>query len=74
MRLRELSPDALFVWGRHDGLVPISFARHVREALPAAQHVELNCGHVPQLERPAELHRAIDRFLAGHERAARRSA
>jgi len=74
MRLRELAPDALFIWGRHDGLVPLSFARHVREALPAARHVELNCGHVPQLERPAELHRAIDRFLAGHERAARRSA
>ncbi len=63
-RLRELSPDALFVWGRHDGLVPLSFARHVREALPAARHVELDCGHVPQLERPSQLHAAIGRFLA----------
>jgi pimeloyl-ACP methyl ester carboxylesterase len=63
-RLRELSPRALFVWGRQDGLVPISFMRHVEEALPAARHVELECGHVPQLEAPRETHAAIRAFLA----------
>ena len=62
-RLRELQSDSLFVWGRHDRLVPIAFARHVREALPAARHVELHCGHVPQLEAPKETHAAIRRFL-----------
>jgi pimeloyl-ACP methyl ester carboxylesterase len=36
----------------------------VRRAVPAAQHLELNCGHVPQLERPRETHDAIVRFLA----------
>lgn len=61
--LEALSPEALFIWGRRDGLVPIGFARHVRERLPAAQHVELDCGHVPQLECPAQLHSAITRFL-----------
>jgi pimeloyl-ACP methyl ester carboxylesterase len=45
--------------------VPIGFARHVRERLPAARHCELACGHVPQLERPAQLHSAITRFLRG---------
>jgi pimeloyl-ACP methyl ester carboxylesterase len=63
--LEALSPEALFIWGRRDGLVPIGFARHVRERLPAARHCELDCGHVPQLERPAELHSAITRFLRG---------
>ena len=33
-RLRELQGEALFVWGRQDRIVPIGFARHVREALP----------------------------------------
>ena len=33
-RLRSLESDSLFVWGRSDRLVPIAFARHVREALP----------------------------------------
>jgi pimeloyl-ACP methyl ester carboxylesterase len=58
-RLAALAPETLFVWGRHDGLVPISFMRHVERTLPAAAHVELECGHVPQLERPRETHAAI---------------
>jgi len=62
-RLRELSPDSLFVWGRHDQLVPISFMKHVERTLPAATHVELNCGHVPQIERPGETNDAIRRFF-----------
>jgi pimeloyl-ACP methyl ester carboxylesterase len=64
-RLESLSPDSLFVWGRHDGLVPIAFMKHVERALPKARHVELDCGHVPQLERPRETHAAIADFLLG---------
>ena len=62
-RLRELQADALFIWGRRDRLVPIAFARHVAEALPAARHLELDCGHVPQVERPRQTHAAIRAFL-----------
>jgi len=62
-RLRELSVPALFVWGRRDTLVPLAFARHVTEAVPAARHLELDCGHVPQMERPSETHAAIGRFF-----------
>jgi pimeloyl-ACP methyl ester carboxylesterase len=66
-RLPDLQPPSLFVWGRQDGLVPISFAGHVRRALPGAKHLELSCGHVPQLERPRETHAALLRFLrSGH--------
>jgi pimeloyl-ACP methyl ester carboxylesterase len=63
-RLPGLRAPSLFVWGRRDMLVPIGFEAHVRAALPAAEHLELDCGHVPQLERPAETHRALARFLA----------
>jgi pimeloyl-ACP methyl ester carboxylesterase len=62
-RLAGLQPDALFVWGRHDRLVPISFARHVADALPQARHVELECGHVPQIERPGQTNAAIKEFF-----------
>jgi pimeloyl-ACP methyl ester carboxylesterase len=62
-RLRSLECDSLFVWGRHDKLVPIGFMKHVEEALPRASHVELSCGHVPQVERPQETHAAIRKFL-----------
>jgi pimeloyl-ACP methyl ester carboxylesterase len=63
-RLPSLSVESLFVWGRKDKLVPLGFERHVRDALPSARHLELECGHVPQLERPRETHDAIERFLA----------
>jgi pimeloyl-ACP methyl ester carboxylesterase len=63
-RLAGLSTDSLFVWGRRDTLVPIAFMKHVERALPSARHVELECGHVPQLERPRETHAAMLAFLA----------
>ena len=62
-RLRGLQADALFVWGRRDRLVPIAFERHVADALPHARHVELDCGHVPQVERPRQTHDAVGEFL-----------
>ncbi len=62
-RLAHLQPPALFVWGRRDRLVPIGFAAHVREALPTAHHLELDCGHVPQIEEPEQTHAVIASFL-----------
>jgi pimeloyl-ACP methyl ester carboxylesterase len=62
-RLESLQCDSLFVWGRHDALVPIGFMKHVERALPRARHVELSCGHVPQVERPRETHAAIKKFM-----------
>lgn len=60
----KLEPVALFVWGRQDNLVPLSFMRHVERALPRSRHLELECGHVPQLEEPAATHEAMAEFLA----------
>ncbi|GAC1437818.1 MAG: hypothetical protein NVSMB51_12710 [Solirubrobacteraceae bacterium] len=62
-RLPALKAPSLFVWGRRDALVPVRFADHVRRVLPASGHLELDCGHVPQLERPQETHAALLRFL-----------
>jgi pimeloyl-ACP methyl ester carboxylesterase len=62
-RLPGLTPPSLFVWGRRDNIVPIQFAEHVRRELPRSEHLALDCGHVPQLERPKETHAAIARFL-----------
>jgi pimeloyl-ACP methyl ester carboxylesterase len=67
-RLRELDADALFVWGRRDTLVPIAFARHVAEALPHARHLELDCGHVPQVELPKPTLHAIAAFFTERRR------
>lgn len=63
-RLSSMQRDTLFVWGRNDRLVPIAFMKHVERELPSARHLELDCGHVPQLEAPRETHAAILRFFA----------
>ena len=73
-RLEQCSPRALFIWGRRDQIVPIGFERHVAQALPSAEHVEIDCGHIPQFERPAQTHAALAAFLRGapaHGRRAR---
>src|SRR3954464_8931407 len=77
-RLRELEPPSLFVWGDEDPLVPLAFSRYVGEAVPGAQQVVLEqCGHVPQVEHPADANALVHDFI-GHaqasagERAAKR--
>ncbi len=62
-KLETLSPESLFIWGRKDPLVSTGFMKHVEQALPAARHVELDCGHLPQIEQPRQTHAAIDKFL-----------
>ena len=62
-RLSALERDCLFVWGAHDGLVPAGFRRHVEEWLPRAEHLVLQCVHVPQVEAPAQTHQAMRKFL-----------
>lgn len=64
-RLAAISCETLFIWGRQDPLVPIGFMKHVERVLPAARHLELDCGHVPQLEAPKQTHAAILRFFDG---------
>jgi pimeloyl-ACP methyl ester carboxylesterase len=64
-RMAGLEPETLFVWGRRDQLVPIGFRKHVERALPTGRHLELDCGHVPQLEAPERTHAAIRGLLAG---------
>ena len=63
-RLATLQAEALFVWGRRDQLVPIGFARHVADAVPHARQLELDCGHVPQIECPTVTNDAIATFFS----------
>lgn len=64
-RLAGLEPPALFVWGTHDSLIPCSFSRHVEQALPGVEQITLqDCGHVPQVERPAQTNGLLRRFFA----------
>jgi pimeloyl-ACP methyl ester carboxylesterase len=64
-RLADLSKPSLFVWATHDRLIPAAFARHVAEALPAAEQIVIDaCGHAPQIERPEQINGLLGRFFA----------
>jgi pimeloyl-ACP methyl ester carboxylesterase len=64
-RLSTLTMPALFIWGSHDPLVPVAFARHVAQWLPDAEQVVIdNCGHVPQVERPEETNELLMKFFS----------
>lgn|GEM_PF-198761 len=65
-RLPSLSRPALFLFGDKDWLVPRTFLRHVRRALPDAEcEVFHECGHVPQFELPERTHARIRSFFGG---------
>jgi pimeloyl-ACP methyl ester carboxylesterase len=64
-RLPSLSRPALFIFGGRDWLVPRSFVRHVRKAVPSARvEVFHDCGHVPQFEVPERTHAMVRAFFA----------
>jgi pimeloyl-ACP methyl ester carboxylesterase len=62
----SLRVPSLLVWGRQDRLVPAAHGTALQRVVPAAQlYVVDECGHCPQLERPAEFTEAVERFLRG---------
>jgi len=64
--VEAVGAPTLLVHGTRDRLVPVSFARAVARSRPDWALAELDgCGHVPQLERPAELTGLISGWAAG---------
>jgi pimeloyl-ACP methyl ester carboxylesterase len=56
----------LIVWGDRDRILPPSQFAAARTAFPTAQtHLFENTGHMPHLERPAELAALISEFVDG---------
>ena len=67
---QTLRVPALLVWGRHDRLVPVDHGAAMQRLVPQSQlYVMEDCGHCPQLERPAEFSGAVERFLRGRSAA-----
>jgi proline iminopeptidase len=67
---RDLTPDlakvavpALVAWGAHDQTLSPRFFEKLAAALPDAQGVAINAGHVPHQSHPAELNRHVLAFL-----------
>ena len=55
----------LLVWGRDDAVIPLSAGQRYNESIPGSRLSVLDdCGHRPELERPAEFVEIVRRFLA----------
>ena len=58
--------EVLLIWGEGDRWLSSRHADRLEERLPRCKRVNLpRCGHLPHLERPDEVAKAIRNFLAG---------
>lgn len=65
-RLKEVAVPTLILWGEHDAVIPLPYAVALQEGIPGARLVQIpRAGHVPMLERPDAVNRAIAAFLEG---------
>ena len=63
-KLSSIHAPTLVVWGREDELIPFSSGEKLRDGIPGAKLVVFEkCGHVPQLEKPADFNQALNEFL-----------
>jgi 3-oxoadipate enol-lactonase len=64
-RIGGLKPALLLIKGTDDPNVSPEYEREIHEAVPGSRYLEFdNTGHFPFAERPADVNRAIDEFLA----------
>jgi len=63
-RLELMDTPALFVFGEQDEIITHHFGSKIQHALPTSEvHVWTDCGHVPQIERPARTADVMLEFL-----------
>jgi pimeloyl-ACP methyl ester carboxylesterase len=65
-RLGAITAPTLIIWGRGDRLIPFtSVSRLSRDIKGSRLQVIEKCGHIPQVECPADLNAALLQFLPG---------
>jgi 2-hydroxy-6-oxonona-2,4-dienedioate hydrolase len=64
-KLASIHAPTLVVWGRQDELIALASGEKLRDGIAGAKLVVFEqCGHVPQLEKPAEFNKALLDFFA----------
>lgn len=62
--LKSIPAPTLLLWGEHDPLVPLTYARQIAEIIPAARLVTVPAaGHIPFWENAEFFNRELLRFL-----------
>jgi pimeloyl-ACP methyl ester carboxylesterase len=62
--LRGVRCPALFVHGQHDVVLPAAHSMAAQAATLGSRLVVMDCGHTPQLERPAEFNALLEQLAA----------
>jgi pimeloyl-ACP methyl ester carboxylesterase len=67
--LPRIDVPTLLIWGALDARSPLSVARQFERAIPDARLVVIpDCGHVSNLERPAQFNAAVRDFCHAHRK------
>jgi pimeloyl-ACP methyl ester carboxylesterase len=62
--LRGVRTPTLLVWGRDDAITPLDCGEIYERAMPQARLVTIaDCGHMPEMEKPAEFAGLVRKFL-----------
>lgn len=63
-RLSEINSPTLIVWGREDRIIPLKHGIYGHGQIRGSRlEVFEQCGHIPNLEKPAEFNRLVRDFL-----------
>jgi len=67
-KLGGVTAPAHLVWGEHDRLLPLDYAKRLAAELPRAKiHVLAGCGHIPHLVAPDAFRELVEKVLADPE-------
>ena len=62
--VKTIKRPTLLVWGREDGLIPLTDAERFKRDIAGSQLVVIDqCGHVPNVEKAAEFNAVTLKFL-----------
>jgi 3-oxoadipate enol-lactonase len=61
--LQRINVPTLVIAGRHDAIIPVTEVRAMSDSISGAEFVELDCGHLGNLEEPHAFNKALGAFL-----------
>jgi 2-hydroxy-6-oxonona-2,4-dienedioate hydrolase len=63
-RLGEIKKPTLVIWGKQDGLLPLSDGEKFNKGIVNSQFIVFDqCGHAPMVEKAADFNQAVLKFL-----------
>jgi pimeloyl-ACP methyl ester carboxylesterase len=63
-RLGEIKKPTLIIWGKQDGLLPLSDGEKFNKGIAGSEFVVFDqCGHAPQAEKAADFNKKVLEFL-----------